>query len=281
MKAIADRQLESDIEEIRRSMRDPDLMDAFIGLVRAGKIVNTGQRRDGKILWAHKDALSGEPQQPALASAVPATPERDAERSIASDEKWVFEVKGGVLLCFGERTELEDGWWFSTNSNSVGPFATDQAALEAAEAAPTPPPSSTLLTSPDPPLPVTDPGEVFPLAKPPSNTLTENAMMTTIMTLVFADARHVPDLVAELHAAGYSTDICPDELKPDFDVSCEYIEVSLATDVPHEDREGINKVCGVMLGEVTAICERHGAFCDGCEELPWRAVDAAEPHKLN
>ena len=56
-------------------------------------------------------------------------------RNIASDEKWVFEVRNGVLLIFGERTELADGWWFSTNSEPFGPFNTDQEALDAAAVA--------------------------------------------------------------------------------------------------------------------------------------------------
>ncbi len=72
--------------------------------------------------------------------------------------------------------------------------------------------------------------------------------------------------------------------------------MSLATAVPHEDRERINAACGMMLGEITDICERHDAFCDECEELPpdhdphvyqsptwqaWRKIDDAEPHELN
>ena len=53
-------------------------------------------------------------------------------RNIASDPKFVFEMRGGVLLMFGERTKLADGWWFSTNGPNFGPFATDQEALDAA-----------------------------------------------------------------------------------------------------------------------------------------------------
>lgn len=44
-------QLESDLEEIRREMSDPDVMDAFISLVRTGRVVNSGRRRNGKIVW--------------------------------------------------------------------------------------------------------------------------------------------------------------------------------------------------------------------------------------
>ena len=84
-------------------------------------------------------------------------------RNIASDEKWVFEVRGGVLLVFGERTELADGWWFSTNSESIGPFATDQAALDAAAAASDETAELNIVQSPNPALPVTDPGEIVPL----------------------------------------------------------------------------------------------------------------------
>ena len=56
-------------------------------------------------------------------------------RNIVSDPKFVFEVRGGVLLMRGERTKLADGWWFSTNSDTFGPFATDQEALDAAAVA--------------------------------------------------------------------------------------------------------------------------------------------------
>ena len=117
---MKDRQMESDIEEIRRSMRNPDLMDAFIGFVRAGTMVNSGERRRGKIVWRAADALSGEPQQP---SGVPA---------IVFVDFWIFEVKGGVLLCIGEHSRLRDGWWFATSIHCVGPFASDQEALDAA-----------------------------------------------------------------------------------------------------------------------------------------------------
>lgn len=84
-------------------------------------------------------------------------------RNIASDEKWIFEVRGGVHLIFGERTDLADGWWFSTNSEPFGPFATDQEALDAAADASDETAELNILQSPSPPLPVTDPGEIFPL----------------------------------------------------------------------------------------------------------------------
>jgi hypothetical protein len=44
-------QLEADIAELRRHMKDPDIMDAMISLVREGKVVNSGRRRQGKIVW--------------------------------------------------------------------------------------------------------------------------------------------------------------------------------------------------------------------------------------
>ena len=65
-------------------------------------------------------------------------------QTIASDDKWVFQVQNGVFLIFGERTELADGWWFSTNGPSIGPFPTDQAAAMAAADAPMKQPGSTL-----------------------------------------------------------------------------------------------------------------------------------------
>ena len=83
-------------------------------------------------------------------------------RNIASDEKWVFEVRNGVLLIFGERTELADGWWFSTNSEPFGPFNTDQEALDAAAVASDATAELNIVLSPTPPLPVTDPFAVFP-----------------------------------------------------------------------------------------------------------------------
>jgi hypothetical protein len=88
-----------------------------------------------------------------------------AGQNIASDEKWVFEVRGGVHLIFGERTRLADGWWFSTNSDPFGPFETDQAAAKAAADASDETAQLNIVWSPVPPLPVTDPGEVYPLAR--------------------------------------------------------------------------------------------------------------------
>ena len=73
--------------------------------------------------------------------------------NIASDPKFVFEVRGGVLLMFGERTELADGWWFSTNSDNFGPFATDQEALDAAADASDDTAELGFVPSPDPPFP--------------------------------------------------------------------------------------------------------------------------------
>jgi hypothetical protein len=94
-------------------------------------------------------------------------PRHRMTRNIASDDKWVFEVRGGVNLPLGERCPLADGWWFSTNDAPFGPFATDQEALDAAAAASDDGAELCLLVSPDPPLPVTDPGEVFPLSSIP------------------------------------------------------------------------------------------------------------------
>lgn len=90
-------------------------------------------------------------------------------RNIAFNEKWVFEVRAGVLLIFGERTDLADGWWFSTNDESFGPFATDQAALDAAAAASNETVELNVVASPNPALPVTDPGERFPLWRDETN----------------------------------------------------------------------------------------------------------------
>jgi hypothetical protein len=44
-------QMEADIAEIRRGMRDPDIMDAMIELVREGRIINSGERRAGWVVW--------------------------------------------------------------------------------------------------------------------------------------------------------------------------------------------------------------------------------------
>ena len=84
-------------------------------------------------------------------------------RNIASDDKYVFEVRNGVDLSLGERIKLADGWWFTTNSEPFGPFITDQEALDAAADASDETAGLYILQSPNPPLPVTDPGEVFPL----------------------------------------------------------------------------------------------------------------------
>jgi hypothetical protein len=85
--------------------------------------------------------------------------------NIASDNKYVFEVRSGVNLALGERIALANGWWFSTNAEPFGPFKTDQQALDAADDASDQSAELHLLLSPTPPLPVTDPGAVFPLKR--------------------------------------------------------------------------------------------------------------------
>jgi|SRR5260370_26926019 hypothetical protein len=77
-------------------------------------------------------------------------------QNITSDEKWIFEVRNGVILIFGERTEFADGWWFSTNAESFGPFSTDQKAIDAAAVASDATASLNIIENPSPPLPVTD-----------------------------------------------------------------------------------------------------------------------------
>jgi hypothetical protein len=84
-------------------------------------------------------------------------------QNIACEEKWIFEVRNGVMLGLGERCELASGWWFSAQTEMFGPFETDQQALDAADAASDPAAMLNILESPELPLPVTDPGEVFPL----------------------------------------------------------------------------------------------------------------------
>ena len=98
-------------------------------------------------------------------SLIPASQRRTPAmtRNIASDPKWIFEVRGGVLLVFGERTDLADGWWFSTNDEPVGPFTTGQAAFDAAADASDEAAELKIVESPTPALPVTDPGEIVPL----------------------------------------------------------------------------------------------------------------------
>jgi hypothetical protein len=51
------RQVEADVAELRGGMRDPNYMDAFTALVRQGRIINSGERRDGCIVWITPDAL--------------------------------------------------------------------------------------------------------------------------------------------------------------------------------------------------------------------------------
>jgi hypothetical protein len=52
-------QMAADIAEIRqyRHLGDPDLLNAFIALARKGRIINSGERRDGVIVWIVPDAL--------------------------------------------------------------------------------------------------------------------------------------------------------------------------------------------------------------------------------
>jgi hypothetical protein len=84
-------------------------------------------------------------------------------RNIACDDKWIFEVRDAVMLGLGERCALADGWWFSSSADTFGPFESEQQALDAADAASDAAAELNILESPTPPLPVTDPGEVFPL----------------------------------------------------------------------------------------------------------------------
>jgi hypothetical protein len=84
-------------------------------------------------------------------------------QNIAFDEKGIFEVRNSVILIFGERTDLADGWWFSSWSEEFGPFNTDQEALDAAAVASDATAVLNIVQSPVPPLPVTGPFEVFPL----------------------------------------------------------------------------------------------------------------------
>jgi hypothetical protein len=88
--------------------------------------------------------------------------------NIACDDKWIFEVRNGVMLGLGERCELSSGWWFSSSADVFGPFETEQQALDAADTAPDAAAELNILESPTPPLPVTSPGEVFPLWDKPS-----------------------------------------------------------------------------------------------------------------
>jgi hypothetical protein len=89
--------------------------------------------------------------------------------NIASDDKYVFEVRNGVMLSLGERIELADGWWFTKNGEPFGPFETDQQALDAASDVSDASVELNLMSSPTSPLPVTDPGEVYPLFSPPAD----------------------------------------------------------------------------------------------------------------
>jgi hypothetical protein len=75
-------------------------------------------------------------------------------QNIVSDTKWIFEVRAGVVLILGERTDLPDGWWFSTTSEPFGPFNTDQDALDAAAVASDAAAELNIVVSPVPPPPV-------------------------------------------------------------------------------------------------------------------------------
>ena len=77
-----------------------------------------------------------------------------------------LEVRNSVQLIVGERIELADGWWFSTNGAPMDRARPTKEALDAAADASDPAAELNLLASPDPPLPVTEPFAVFPPAKP-------------------------------------------------------------------------------------------------------------------
>jgi hypothetical protein len=57
-------------------------------------------------------------------------------RDMDVEDRWIFEVKDGVVLFFGERTALSNGWWFTTPDADFGPFRSCEEALDAAGNAP-------------------------------------------------------------------------------------------------------------------------------------------------
>ena len=48
-------QMEAEIAEVR--IRDPELREAFIDLIRTGSIINSGRRRKGEIVWIAADDI--------------------------------------------------------------------------------------------------------------------------------------------------------------------------------------------------------------------------------
>jgi hypothetical protein len=53
-------------------------------------------------------------------------------RYVGFSTKFIFEVKNNVRLSLGKPVALADGWWISSDeSEPVGPFANDRAALAA------------------------------------------------------------------------------------------------------------------------------------------------------
>jgi hypothetical protein len=58
MPARTKRQMEAEVEELRQQCPDPDILDGFIRLVRQGRILNSGERKEGSIVWITPDALT-------------------------------------------------------------------------------------------------------------------------------------------------------------------------------------------------------------------------------
>jgi hypothetical protein len=54
-RAAAPVELEAAIADLHTT--DPDLAEAFASLIREGYIVDSGHRRNGKILWTRADRL--------------------------------------------------------------------------------------------------------------------------------------------------------------------------------------------------------------------------------
>ena len=50
--------LNAGIAECYENMKDPNLRDALIFLIRRGLVVDSGRRRKGRIVWIHRSYLT-------------------------------------------------------------------------------------------------------------------------------------------------------------------------------------------------------------------------------
>jgi hypothetical protein len=103
----------------------PEFDEVTEKLERRGILERIGFRpgKDGKpqVVWRARDAARK-------------ILEDEMKRDLASTDKWVLEIRNGVVLFLNERVHAseEDGWWWGTDERAItwGPFESSEAAVE-------------------------------------------------------------------------------------------------------------------------------------------------------